>query len=65
MFSFAKPFKVFVDGEELNDVVIIKVSRSSLKNDEVAENKVTIYYKKNGKERILTIDVGGVEFVNS
>ena len=60
---FAKPFKVYVDGVELERVTAIQVTRNLAADDDPQQNKATLYYDDvNGGSRALTVGLEAVSF---
>lgn len=65
MFSFAEPFKVFIDGEELEKVYGVHISRDCVENDNHDKNIATVFYVKNGSKRMMTVGLEAISFGNS
>ena len=63
-FCFAKPFLVYVDGVELERVTAIQLTRNCLENDDLQQNKATLYYDVGGRSRALTVGLEAVSFGN-
>ena len=62
-FSFAQPFLVYLDGKEIKNVTALQLTRNCKANENIAENKITVYYQTpSGKERILTTGLEEISF---
>jgi len=59
MFNFILPFKIFVDGKELENVTALQLSMNKEKPE---DNKSTIVYAVNGMQRILSVPLCEVSF---
>jgi len=64
MIDFSLPFKVYVDGVEVPNVVSLQVSVDRC-NSDTSKNLITLHYQTDtGSKRVLTTELGGVTFEN-
>ena len=64
--NFNKGFKVYVDGEHVPDVIAVQMTLDRT-STEMEHNKITLYSKWNGTERIttMTVELEAVNFVTT
>ena len=64
MFKFNQAFDVYVDGTHVPDVTALQLTLDT-NSEKVEHNKVSLYHIRNGKQRIMTVELEAVSFVTT
>ena len=63
-FDFSQPFRAYIEGNELQNINAVQITRNCAENNNADQNKVTFYYTQGKAQCVMTIELDAVQFVN-
>ncbi|MCL2310954.1 MAG: hypothetical protein FWC41_00485 [Firmicutes bacterium] len=61
-FNFRDGFNVYLDGQLLSDVYALQISVNREQDSEFDKNKITVAYRINGHEALISAKLGAISF---